>query len=144
MANLAYSLHGLLFGSLLLLDGSLGFIIRASTATSHSETSAADMSFSLRQARWTTSGALTSVLTCMTCITLLNKSLDSPGSLLIDNRYLRLGLRLVVMLVALCLPVMGDMRHGVYLGVIVFLLQLAIWWEYIAGLEKGMKLIEPK
>jgi hypothetical protein len=141
-ADFKYSLQVMLFGSLLLLDASLGFLIRFPSATTQAETDPATTSFGLRQVRWTISGALTSVLVCMTGLALLNKSLDKPGTLLVDNRYLRMGMRAVVIMVVLCLPTQRVMGHGIYVGIIVTLLQVTTWWEYLAGLERGSKLMD--
>jgi hypothetical protein len=80
----------------------------------------------------------------MSSIVLLNQSIDAPGTLLVNNRYLRLGMRAVAVVILLCLPINSDLSNRVYLGTIAGLLQATVWWEYITGLERGAKLIEPR
>lgn len=76
----------------------------------------------------------------MTCIALLNKSLDPPLTHRVNNRYVRIGMRVVTSVVALVLPVKEDLKKGSFEGIIVLMLSMTMWWEYVAGLDRGAKM----
>lgn len=80
----------------------------------------------------------------MTGKSLLNRSLDPPGTLVINSRYLRMVPRFIVCIVTMCLPIVNDFHTTAFLGVIVSLLQTLTLWEYLAAMEKGFLFFEPK
>jgi hypothetical protein len=80
----------------------------------------------------------------MTLKALLNRSLDRPGTLLVNNRYLRMAPRAVVCIVAICLPAVNEINTVTFLGSLVGLLQTLAWWEVMAAMESGAKWFEPK
>jgi hypothetical protein len=141
-------IHISLFGCLLLLDANISYLVQhSSTPSTESRIdsrSAADNleAAHLGQTRWLISGTLSAVLLCMTAIALLNESVDTSKSLIVNNRYLPLGARGASVIVLLCLPVKRDLNNGIFLATIVGLLQVTVWWELISGLERGTKFIE--
>jgi hypothetical protein len=80
----------------------------------------------------------------MTGKTLLNHSLDPPGTLVVNHRYLRMAPRAVACIVTMCLPIVNGIRTTVFLGIIVGLLQSLILWEFVAAMEEGFQFFEPK
>ena len=54
----------------------------------------------------------------MTLKSLLNRCLDTPGTLLVDNRYLRMAPRAVVCVIVICLPAIEDISPYTFLGVL--------------------------
>ncbi len=80
----------------------------------------------------------------MTVKALLNRSLDGPHSLLVSNRYIRMAPRGFVIIVAMCLPIKTDMTITVALGSLLALLLPLILWEYVAAMETGSRIFEPK
>jgi hypothetical protein len=129
---------------MLVLDASIKYLIQNSVTSSGSLVLGPDMAHSVFLARWTISASLDSTLLWMTLRSLLNRSLDTPGTLLVDNRYIRMVPRAVVSVIFLCLPVVEDISPYTFLSVIMALLQSLILWELVAGMEKGAKLFEPK
>lgn len=142
-------MHISLFGCLLLLDANMSYLIQNSSPVSIESTIETSSipdgieSLHLGQARWLISGALSAVLLCMTLVALLNESVNTKRSLVVNNRYLRLGLRGIVVIVLLLLPIKQDISIGLFLAIIVGMLQVTVWWELITGLERGIRLIEP-
>lgn len=80
----------------------------------------------------------------MTIKSFLNRSLDRPGTLIIDNRYWRMTPRAAVCVIVMCLPIVHYINTVTFLGIIVGLLQSLILWETVAAMEKGFKWFEPK
>jgi hypothetical protein len=130
------SVHVLLFGTILLLDASIKYLIENSLAE--------DKYSSLLLARWTISASLTGTLLLLTVKALLNRSMDPPGTLVIDSRYLRMAPRAIVCIVTMCLPIINDFNTTAFLGTLVGQLQLLILWELVAAMEKGFRFFEPK
>ena len=94
-------------------------------------------------AKWTASSTLSLVLIALTAIALLSRSLDIPGSLKFSNRYVRMLPRVLVVIVALCLPIDRRMNAVVYLGILVSLVIPCLMWEWAASLEHDGGFIEP-
>lgn len=152
------SLHVTLFGSLLIFISTVEFVIKNSVTSSDSSDSskmfgsletdvvAITSDFSFQQARWTLSGTFGLMLFSMTCQSLLNRSYDGPGTLLIDNRFLRLGLRPVIVAVIMSLPVVSieNLSATTFLWIIVWCGQSVIIFEYIAGMQREAHIFEPK
>jgi hypothetical protein len=87
---------------------------------------------------------MTGTVLLMTGKALLNKSLDPPRTLVINNRYLRMVPRVMVCIVVMCLPIINDINATAFLGILVALLQSLTLWEYVAAMEKGFQFFEPK
>lgn len=144
-----FSIHITLYGALLLLDSSIRYLLSLDAAElaaleNPDPVAIEDWRKSLNRARFTVSSALTTVIICITAKALLNKSLDTPGTLLVNNRYIRMAPRLIVVIVAMCLPIKTGMAVGASMGVLLAMLLPLILWEYIAAMERGSRLIEPK
>lgn len=141
-------IHISLFGGLLLLDANISYLVQHSGPSSADSDISFDSSGNFEamhfgQVHWLISGTLSAVLLCMTLIALLNESVDTTRSLIVNNRYLRLGVRGAAVIIILCLPIKGNLSNGLFLAIIVGMLQITVWWELISGLERGTKLIEP-
>jgi hypothetical protein len=100
--------------------------------------------FLIQSAVWTCAAALSTVMLCLTCQALLNKSLDEPGTLKMDNRYVRLSMRAMFIVVVACLPLTPNIDTHVFLGVVSGLLLIVSIWEWNLSLERNGALIEPR
>jgi hypothetical protein len=119
----------------LLLDNSIKYLIQHGSETL--EESVND------KAHWTVSAALSTALVSMTIAVLLNQSLDGPGTLLINNRYIRLVPRILLIVMVMCLPITG-IKTPWFFFFIMGLMVLVGLWEHVASLDKGCRLFEPK
>ena len=145
LANSCSSLHLFIYAALLLLDSSVKYLINKGTVIpAGDETAIADWHYSVKLGHWSACAALAAVLSTMTITTLLNRSLDVPGTLLINNRYHRLAPRILLVVVILCLPVAVNSRTFLLFTIIMALTMTVFIWEYIASLEKGARVFEPK
>lgn len=135
-ANFCDSIHILLYASVLLLDSSIKYLIYHVLDTLEESVSS--------KAHWTVSAALSAALVCMTAVTLLNRCLDGPGTLLISNRYIRLAPRLMLVVVLMCLPIKTDITSKVFLLIILVMMLVVNFWEHVVALENGGGLFEPK
>ena len=126
----------MLFATILILDASIKYLIEYTLDIQKSS--------SLLLARWAISASLSGTLLLMTAKSLLNRSLDTPGTLFVDHRYLRMAPRVVFCIVIMCLPIINDIQTSTFLGIIIGLLQFLILWELIASMEKGFRFFEPK
>ena len=113
-------------------------------SSEENDTQLEDHAYRIRLARWTVAAALSLTIACITAITLLNRSLDGPQTLWINNRYIRMVPRAVVALVVLLLPLKSDISTTLFLITSTTLLLALMLWEYIASFEKGWHWIEPK
>ena len=93
--------------------------------------------------RWTVSSSMVLVIACLTIRSLLHKSLDAPGSLLVTNRNLRLLPRYVAMIFLLFLPFIPEVESITTISIITWVVLLVNWLEYVLGLERPASLIEP-
>jgi hypothetical protein len=93
---------------------------------------------------WLIAVSLAVIMTSMTTQALLCISCDPPGTLLINNRYVRLSGRLVYIVIILCVPLHPDLNKVVFLGTAGVLLSILVLWEWVVCLEKKGGLIEPK
>jgi hypothetical protein len=80
----------------------------------------------------------------MTSIALLNESLDHPKTLVVNSRLLRIAPRLPAIVFITCLPLISGLDGAVWCGAVVATLYAVSIWEWLAGLEKNWKFIEPK
>jgi hypothetical protein len=146
--------HLYMFGALLILAASTLFLIThqdetipPSIAAKRSETTPTVTEEKLNgilYAIWSASISLGSVLICMTCITLLNRSLDKPRTLIINSRWIRLGLRIPITAVIVCLPLISNLTASRWCGAAVCLLYGMFLFEWVAGLERDWQFLESK
>lgn len=137
----------MLYASLLLLDASIRYYIETTfepVSGEEDDTELEDQSSRIRLARWTVAAALSLTIACITAITLLNRSLDGPRTLWVNNRYARMAPRAMVTLVVLLLPLKSDMPTGLFLITTTTLLLALMFWEYMASLERRWHWIEPE
>lgn len=95
-------------------------------------------------AMWSASVALAIVLFPMTAIALLNRPVDKEGTLVVNSRWVQMGFQTPVTVVIVCLPVMDGIIPSLWFGCAVPLLYALFLWEWITGLEKGCRFIEPR
>ena len=95
------------------------------------------------EAKWVVSISLSIAIVCQTGIALLSRSLDRKGSLKVNNRYVRLLPRLLVVAIVVCLPIDRKMTGRIFMTIIVSLLLGCLDWEWIVSLERGGGLFEP-
>ena len=98
---------------------------------------------SINSAKWVVSVSLSITVTCQTGIALLSRSLDRKGSLKISNRYVRLLPRLLVVAIVLCLPIDRKMPANAFMSIVVSLLFLCLFWEWVVSLERDGGVFEP-
>jgi len=99
--------------------------------------------FTLR-AIWNLAISVSVIMLSMTCQALLDKPLDPPGTLLVDNRYLRLAARIIYIIVVMCLPVKKNITEGAFLAVCGIGLSCVMAYEWTVSLEMPAKMLEPK
>lgn len=89
-------------------------------------------------------GSLSLIVLSMTFQALADKPLDPPGTLLVNNRYIRLSSRIVFILVVMLVPLKVDLGVPTFLAICGVGLSLVVWWEWIVCLEQPAKFLEPK
>ena len=142
--------HIPMFASILTFTSGVMFIIRNQTDTPNSseaepgeQISEAELPHYMYRAIWTCAISTSTVMLCLTIIALLDKSLDEPGTLKITNRYIRLSMRMVFMIVVLCMPI-AHVGTQLFLGMTAMMLLVVGIWEWNVSLDQGGALIEPK
>jgi hypothetical protein len=149
------SLHVIMFASLLLVAASTLFLVThrtdtkkaTNTVTARDESDASELASkpdAVVSALWGASISLAVVLLSMSGIALLNRPLDPPKTLLVNNRYMRLALRVPVIVFIADLPLIKGMTGAWWCAAVVLALYSLFFWELIAGLEKGWTFLEPK
>ena len=94
------------------------------------------------RAKWTASTAFSVIIFCMTVQALLSRSLDKPGTAKIDNRYVRLAPRVLMIVVSVLLPLRKEMNGSSMLGILLTLIYICFMWEFIGSLAKGSEFVE--
>ena len=102
-----------------------------------------DLSPVISTAKWAVSISLSITVACQTGIALLSRSLDRKGSLKISNRYVRLLPRLILVAIVMCLPIDRRMVASSFMGIVVSLLLICMFWEWIVSLESDGGFFEP-
>lgn len=92
-------------------------------------------------AKRTVSITLALILMNQTLVALLNRSVDPPGALKINNRYLRLLPRMLLIPVV-CLPIDRHMTSLTFLGIVSGLLLICLPWEWWASLQRDRRILE--
>ena len=80
----------------------------------------------------------------MTMIALLNRSLYKPETLLVNSRWIRLAPRIPGIILIVCLPLIKSLNAGTWCGAVASILYGVFLWEWMAGMEKDWKILEPK
>ena len=137
-----------MFGSTVILGVSVGFLIQhhdtsSQTARDSDSESGSRLAAAIYSAKWSVSSTLLIILVCLTLIALLNRSLDSHGTLKVNSRYLRLLPRLITAVIALCLAIDRTLTPYSFLGILTLILLLCLIWEWTASLESGGGFVEP-
>ena len=135
--------------STLILSAGIMFIIRRTAATTDDENNSGnvpkdELATFIHKAVWTVSVSLATIVFSMTGLALLDESLDPPGTLRINSRYLRLSGRAVYILVVLIIPTAKKINPEIFLGTCAILMFLLSIWEWIVSMEKGGKFVEPR
>ncbi|TVY41539.1 hypothetical protein LSUB1_G001995 [Lachnellula subtilissima] len=148
------ALHVFMFASLLILAASTLFLVEHQDVKIHSSVDSSTVERRAGEAEpapkaaifaiWSASVNLSCVILFMTCISLLNRPLDKPKTLLVNSRWLRIGGRLPIIVIICCLPLIKSLTPAMWIGIVVCLLYAVSFWEWIAGLERNWKLLEPK
>ena len=102
-----------------------------------------DLTSIIYSAKWAVAVSLSITVTCQTGIALLNRSLDRKGSLKVSNRYVRLLPRVILVAVVLCLPIDREMRANFFMVIVVCLLLMCLYWEWVVSLERDGGVFEP-
>jgi hypothetical protein len=143
--------HIPLFSSLLVFTASIIFIIRnqpdkpfsPGEGEAEGRISAEELSHYIQRAIWTAASSLSTSVICMTVIALLDKSMDEPKTLKVDNRYIRLSMRAVFVVVVQTIPA-AQIGSQLFLGMAALMLFVVSVWEWNAGLDYGGQFVEPK
>lgn len=148
----AISAHLVLFAFLLILAASVLFIVEHpyTTSTSNGDqpvitnpNSEPELTHYTHYALWSASISLAISLTAMTVIALLNLPLDRPKTLIINSRWIRLAPRIPALAVICCLPLSEHLSGAGWCGGVTTTLYAVFLWEWIAGMERNWKLLEP-
>jgi hypothetical protein len=144
-------MHVIMYASILLLEIALLTLVRKSIPTEGSDEAAperrdetAESHYAIHAAKWTAGVSLAITLLCMTAMSLLTRPLDRPGTLKIDNRYIRLAPRVLVAVIIACVPIAANLSIEGFLSVMMYLLWAVSVWEWGAGLESSGKIFESK
>ena len=144
--------HVPLFASILVFASGAMFIIRhqpdapynSPEGENEGHIAPKDLQDYISNAIWTCASSLSVIMLDLTILALLDTPLDEPGTLKIDNRYIRLSMRAVFMVVVLCVPMAPHLKAQVFLAIAGVMLLVVGLWEWNVSLDKGGALIEPK
>lgn len=144
--------HIPLFASLLTFVAAVMFILRHQNEQNYSqqqlksqpELTPEQVTSYTYNAVWTCASSLSIIVLSMLGLALLDKPLDKPGTLRVDNRYVRMGGRVVYILIILCLPIKKNINPALFLGIAGAGLVLLTIYEWNSSLEVGGGFIEPK
>lgn len=89
-------------------------------------------------------GSLSLIVLSMTFQALADKPLDPPGTLVVNNRYVRLSSRIIYILVVMLVPLKGDLEVTNFLAIASVGLSMILGWEWVVSLEQPAKILEPK
>ncbi len=143
------SFHIPLFGSILTFASGVIFIVRHETSeqldvSGEQQIPDGEIPHYMYNAVWTSAVSLAIIIFSMTGLALLDKSLDEPGSLRINNRYIRLGGRLVYIVVILCVPATRNIDALLFLGIAGLMLVVVTSWEWAVCMDRGSAFVEPE
>jgi len=136
-----------MFGALLILAASVEFLVKNDHISTNNTESVADQDAAVKKAIqnaiWTASTALSLTMFCMMCVSLLNRTLDKPHTLVVSSRWLRILPRVPAIALIMCLPLM-HLNGSSWCGLACIVVYAVFLWETFAGLEKGWMWLEPK
>ena len=98
----------------------------------------------LYRAIWTCATSLAIINFSMLVLALLDQPLDKPGTLRVDNRYIRLAGRIVYIIIILCVPSTPHLSPSLFLGIAGIGVVFLTIYEWNACLERGGGFIEPR
>jgi hypothetical protein len=143
-----HSFHIPLFASLLTLSSSVLYILKISvgntTNTEGEQITEDESKVFVHRAIWNMAASLSLIILSMTFQALADKPLDPPGTLIVNNRYIRLSSRVLYIIVIMTIPIKADITVNLFLGIAGVGLSMILWWEWIVSLEQPAKLLEPK
>ena len=93
-------------------------------------------------AKWSVGTSLALVVFCQLILALLSRNLDKPGTMKVDNRYIRLLPRFLLCIVAVVLPIARKMAGSYMLAILLGCLVATLWWEWICSMDKGGRIFE--
>lgn len=85
---------------------------------------------------------LATTLATQTLIAILSKSLDGQQVVKVNNRYLRLLLRVLAFVVIVCLPIEKQMEGSLYILIVMLGTLVVLVWEFTAGFDYGGGFLE--
>jgi low temperature requirement protein LtrA len=143
------SFHIPLFASILTFASGVMFIVRHGIkeqldVLEEQQIPDSEIPHYMYNAVWTSAVSLAIIIFSMTGLALLDKSLDEPGSLRINNRYIRLGGRLVYIIVILSVPATTNIDARLFLGIAALMLVVVTSWEWVVCMDRGSAFIEPE
>ena len=140
--------HIPLFASLLSFVAGVMFIIRHQSEANYEQGQERLTEDEVRvytsNAIWTCSTSLAIIIFSMLVLALLDTPLDKPGTLRVDNRYIRLAGRVFYIIVILCVPATPSIGVQLFLGIAGCMLVLLMLYEWNTCLEKEGGFIEPR
>lgn len=94
---------------------------------------------------WLVASSLAIIVVSMTGMAFLDKPMDQPGTLLFNNRYIRLSSRALYVILILTIPLAGEnLNKYLFLGCCAVLLIFVETFEWAGSMERGGGLVEPK
>jgi hypothetical protein len=145
---LTSSAHIPLFAAILIIDAGVLFLIQGQAETLANKAGEVltqeEVASISRGAIWSVCISLAVTMVSTTAITLLHESLDPPGTMKISSRYLRLAPRGLFVLIVVCMPISPHIGPALAVGMSALMISLLTIWEWVAGLDKGGKYIEPR
>ena len=98
----------------------------------------------LRVATTSVCTALCAILTAFTVLSLLNRPLDEKGTLVINNRYIRLAPRIASILVFGTIWIHDWEDPTILLAILSTIIFAVVAFEWYASMETGWQVFEPK
>lgn len=114
----------------------------ALTSLAYEDPEDPSVGYTLNAAQWISSSSFSLIIATMTFISLLNKPIEAPHKLMVDNRYLRILPRLMIVIIAPCLPLRLEPQY--HIGTLAGLIAAVSIWEYFASWNRDGKFFEPK
>jgi low temperature requirement protein LtrA len=142
--------HIPLFASLLTFVAAVMFILRHQNEQNYSQQkdestlTPEEVTNYIYNAVWTCATSISIIVLSTLILAILDRPLDKPGTLRVDNRYIRMGGRVAYQIFVMCLPIKKDINPALFLGLAGGGLVMLTMYEWSASLERGGSFIEPK
>lgn len=142
--------HIPLFSSLLTFVAGVMFILRHqheqnySQQQDESKLTPEAVARYIQNACWCCALSISIIVLSMLVLAILDRPLDKPGTLRLDNRYARMGARVFYIVFIMCLPIKTNINPALFLGLAGGGLSMITLWEWCSSLETGGGFIEPK